>query len=88
MTREVWAKSVISKLPVFDNKKAAIQAAIKANATLKVHEVWQEPNGGRYVVAAPQAFETLGREKYKRVLDSAMITDIERGEHVDKIEEV
>lgn len=90
MDREAWIKSVIAKQPVFDSKDAAIKAAIKANAKMKVHEVWQEPKerGGRYVVAEPQAFEVLYREKYKRVLDSAAVTDIERGEDTDEIEEV
>lgn len=90
MDREAWIKNVIAKQPTFDSKNEAIQAAIKANAKLKVHEVWQEPKdrGGRYVVAEPQAFETLYREKYERVLDAAAITDIERGERGDDIDEI
>lgn len=90
MTREEWVKDLIGKLPVFDSQDKAIQAAIQANKKLKIHEVWQEPKerGGRYVVAAPEAFETLYREKYKQVLDSGQITDIERGEDAEDIEEV
>lgn len=90
MTKEAWTKSVIAKLPVFDSKDAAIKAAIKANAKLNVHEVWQEPKnrGGRYVVAEPKAFEVLYREKYNRILDSAEVTDIERDKRYDDIEEV
>lgn len=87
MTVHEWAKGVIAKQPAFDSKEEAIEAAIKANAKLTVHEVWQEPGGGRYIVAAPEAFEALTREKYKRELDSAELADIERGE-ADEIEEV
>lgn len=90
MTREEWVKALIEKLPVFDNKDAAIKAAIQANKKLAVNEVWKEPKarGGRYVVAEPQAFETIYREKYTRVLDSGRLVDIERGDHIDDIEEV
>ncbi len=88
MTREKWVKALIEKQPVFDSRDAAIKAAIQANKKLAVNEVWQEPNGGRYVVAAPEALETLYREKYKRILDSGELVDIERGEHIDEVEEV
>ena len=90
MTRDEWVKDLIAKQPVFDTRDKAIQAAIKANEKLKVHEVWKEPKerGGRFVVAAPEAFETLYRENYKQVLDSAQITDIERDGNTDEIEEV
>lgn len=91
MTREQWIKSVIEKQPVFDSKDEAVEAAIKANKKPgAVFELWQEPKarGGRYVVAGSEAFEVLYREKYKRILDDNMLADIERGEHVDEIEEV
>lgn len=88
MTMHEWAKSVIENLPSFDSKEKAIQAAIKANAKLTVHEVWKEPNGARYIVAAPEAFEALTREKYKRVLSAAELNDIERGDtaEIDEVE--
>lgn len=86
MTWNEWAKGVIDKLPVFDDKDAAIKAAIKANQKQCIHDIWKEP-GGRFVVADPQAFETLFRLKYKRVLSAAMITDIERGNHIDEIDD-
>lgn len=90
MTTEAWVKALIKKQPVYDSKDAAVKAAIKANKKLAVNEVWQEPKerGGRYVVAAPEAFEALYREKYKRIFDSGELVDIERGEHIDEIEEV
>lgn len=87
MTAQEWAKSVIAKQPAFDSKEKAIKAAIKANEQLTVHEVWKEPDGERYIVAEPEAFEALIREKYKRVLTAAELTDIERGD-ADEIEEV
>ena len=87
MTREAWAKDLISKQPVFDSKEKAIHAAIQANKKMAVYEVWQEPNGGRYIVASPESFETLYREKYKKILDSSTLVDIERGEHIDEIDE-
>ena len=87
MSIKKWAKSVIAKQPVYDSKETAIQAAIKANKEMAVNEIWQEPNDGRYVVAAPEAFEALYREKYTRILDSGQISDIERGDDVDEIEE-
>ena len=85
MTLEQWIKSVIEKQPVFDSKDEAIQAAIQANKT-NACEIWQEPNGGKYVVAKPEAFEALYRGKYKKVLDAIEIADIERGD-TDEIEE-
>lgn len=88
MSYKEWAKNVIAKQPVFDSKKKAIQAAIKANKEMAVNEIWQEPNAGRYVVAAPEAFEALYREKYTRILDSGQISDIERGDDTDEIEEL
>lgn len=91
MTVEQWNKSVIAKQPVYDSKDEAIKAAIQANKKPgAVNEVWKEPKdkGGRYVVASSQAFEALHREKYKRVLDDCMLADIERGEHIDEIDEV
>lgn len=89
MTSEKWVKDLISKQPVFASKNKAIQAAIQANKKLTVHEVWKEPKsrGGRYVVAAPEAFEALYREKYTKILDAGRITDIERGDDIDEIEE-
>lgn len=82
-------KALIAKQPVFDSKGKAIQAAIQANKKLKIHEVWKEPKerGGRYVVAAPEAFEALYREKYTQILDSTQIADIERSDDTDEIEE-
>lgn len=85
MTVEKWAESVIAKQPVFDSKKEAIEAAIKNQ---ELCEVWQEPNGGKYVVAEPEAYEALHRAKYKKILDAVTLADIERGEHIDDIEEV
>lgn len=83
---------IIQKQPVFDNKDKAIQAAIEAHKKPGdgIYEVWQEPpdRGGRYVVAESPAFEILYREKYKRILDTFTIADIERGDHIDEIEEV
>lgn len=89
MTWEAWAKGVIGKLPVFENRDDAIEAAIKANQKLSIHAIWKEPadRGGRFVVADPQAFETLVREKYERVLTAAMIVDIQRGENIDDIDD-
>ena len=89
MTREEWVRNLLKKLPVFTGKDEAIQAAIKANKKSGVYEVWKEPKerGGRFVVAESQAFETLYREKYTQVLDSGRLADIERGDHVDEIEE-
>lgn len=89
MSREEWVRNLLKKLPVFTSKDEAVQAAIRANEKLTVNEVWKEPNerGGKYVVAGPQAFETLYREKYTQVLDSGRLADIERGDHVDEIEE-
>lgn len=90
MTREEWVASKIKALPTFDGKDAAIHAAIKANKDMAVNEVWKEPadRGGKYVVAAPEAFEALYNEKYERILDAGALCDIERGEHTDEIEEV
>ena len=89
MTRKQWVESRIKAQPVFESKESAIRAAIKANKNMAVNEVWKEPEsrGGRYVVASPESFEVLYNEKYKRVLDSSMLVDIERGEHVDEINE-
>lgn len=87
MTVQEWAKAVIEKQPAFDSKEEAIQAAIKANEKLTIHEVWKEPKGDRYIVAAPEAFEALVREEYKRVLDAGELADIERGE-ADEVDEV
>lgn len=87
MTVEKWIKSVVAKQPVYDSKDAAVKAAIQANKN-NVCEVWQQPNGGKYVVAAPEALEALYRAKYKQILDSTALADIERGEHIDEIEEV
>lgn len=87
MTVQDWAKSVIAKQPSFDSKEEAIQAAIKANAKLSVHEVWKEPRGNKYIVAEPKAFEALTREEYKRVLSAADLNDIEGGD-ADEIDEV
>lgn len=88
MTVHEWAESVIANLPTFDSKEKAVQAAIKANKKLTVHEVWKEPNGNKYIVATPEALEALTREKYKCVLDATEIADIERGDHIDDIDEV
>lgn len=88
MTVEKWIKSVVAKQPVYDSKDEAVKAAIQANEKQKVFEVWQQPDGGKYVVAAPEALEALYRAKYKRILDPAALADIERGEHIDEIEEV
>lgn len=88
MTVEKWIKSVVAKQPVYDSKDAAVKAAIQANKKQKVFEVWQQPDGGKYVVAAPEALEALYRAKYKRILSSTALADIERGEHIDEIEEV
>ena len=91
MTREQWMKSVIDKLAVFDSKEAAVEAAIKANKKPgAVFEVWKEPKsrGGKFVVASSEALEVLYREKYERILDDCMLADIERGEHVEDIEEL
>ena len=89
MTREEWVKVIIKKQPVFDSKDAAIKAAIKNNKKFAVNEVWQEPKerGGRYVVAAPESFETLYREGYKRILEPEDLDEIECGEHIAEIEE-
>lgn len=88
MTVEKWIKSVVEKQPVYDSKEAAVKAAIQENEKPNVCEVWQEPNNGKYVVAAPEALEALYRAKYKRVLDSTALADIKRGDHIDEIEEV
>lgn len=89
MTVEKWIKSVVAKQPVYDSKDEAVKAAIQANKKPpNVYEVWQQPNGGKYVVAAPEALEALYRAKYKRILDPAALADIERGDHIDEIEEV
>lgn len=91
MNREEWVKNLIKKQPVYGSKDEAVKAAIQANKNPKeVYEVWKEPKerGGRYVVAESKAFETLGREKYTKILDSSRLADIERGEHIDDIEEV
>ena len=90
MTSVEWTENMIGKQPVFNSKNAAIQAAIKANKKMKIHDIWKEPKsrGGRFVVAAPQAFEALYREKYTRILDAGQIADIERGDDTDDIEEV
>lgn len=89
MTYDEWVKGVIGKLPVFEDKDAAIKAAIEANQKQCIHDIWKEPadRGGRFVVADPQAFEALYREKYERVLTAAAIGDIERGENIDEIED-
>lgn len=89
MTREQWAEGVIRKQPVFDSKDKAIRAALQANRKGDVKEVFQEPanRGGRYLVAAPEAFEALVDMKYKRVADACMLADIQRGDHIDDIEE-
>lgn len=77
--------------PVYENKNAAIQAAIEAEEKYKnkVFEVWKEPDniGGRYVVASSKAFEALYRGGYKQVVSTLMLTHISRGEHIDEIEE-
>lgn len=87
MTVHEWAKGVIEKQPAFDSKEEAVEAAIKANEKLSIHEVWKAPQDDRYIVAAPEAFEALSREKYKRVLNAADLADMERGE-TDDIDEV
>lgn len=85
MTMHEWAKGVIAKQPAFDSKEEAIEAAIKANEKLTIHEVWTD--GDRFIVAAPEAFEALVREEYKRVLDAGELAEIERGD-ADEVEEV
>lgn len=90
MTREEWVKARIEEIPVFDSKDEAVKAAIQANKKMAVYEVWKEPKerGGKFVIAEPKDFEVLYREKYTQVLDSSRLVDIERGEHIDDIEEV
>lgn len=87
MTVHEWAKGIIENQPAFDSKEKAVQAAIKANEEMAVNEVWKDLKSERYIVAAPEAFEALYREKYKRVLGSAELVDIERGDIEEADEE-
>ena len=63
-----WENEVIAKQPVFNSKEEAIDYSLKKmKEDQDLPEVFQEPDGGKFVAANYQAFETLMRKGYKRV---------------------
>ena len=66
--REKWENELIGKQPVFESKADAIKYALE-NYDGDTLDIFQEPDGGKYVAANWQAFETLFRRGYTRIVD-------------------
>lgn len=77
-TVEQWIKEKVSKLPAYDTKDKAVEAAVLQEKKDKICEIWQEPGGGKFVVANPDAYEALYRAGYKKILDDIELHDIAR----------
>lgn len=72
-----WEQAIIAKQPAFDTKEEAVRLAMKKIQTKEdLPEIWQEPNGGKYIVANWQAFETLARKGYKKLIDAGSIKEV------------
>lgn len=84
--REQWMKSMIEKQPHFENKEQAVAAALKQiEAKTDYPEIWQEPNGGKYLVANYQAWETLYGKGYKKVMDQSTLVDKLQIDDIDEV---
>lgn len=77
-TVEQWIKEKVSKLPAYDTKDKAVEAAVLQEKKNKICEIWQEPGGGKFVVANPDAYEALQRGGFKRIMDDIDLHDIAR----------
>lgn len=64
--RDEWENSIVSEQPVFESKEEAIQYALQCyEKGDKFPEVFQEPDGGKFIAATMPATEILYREGYK-----------------------
>lgn len=75
-TVEQWIKEKIGKLPTHDTKEKAVEAAVQVERKDGICEIWQEPDGGKFVVASPDTYEALYRGGYKKILDDIELHDI------------
>lgn len=80
-----YAEDVAAKQPAFDSKVEALEDLKRRHKNGEPRELWQEPNGGKYLVAGPQAYEMLYRLDYNRILDT---TEVFKMMSQDEIEEV
>lgn len=84
-SRKQWEDELISKQPAFDTKEDAVKEALKRMESERIYQIWQDPYENRFLVSHPQAFETLYRRGYERILDTGDL--VEMMDH-DDIEEV
>lgn len=68
-------KERIAQLPAYDSQDKALAAAVQQKG---VCEIWQEPRGGKFLVATPDTYEVLYRADYKKVMDGIEIADAAR----------
>ena len=71
-------KKRIAELPTFDTKEQAVEAGIEMARKKELCEIWQEPGGGKFLVAVPDAYEALWRHKYKKVMEDVDLYDLAR----------
>lgn len=65
---EQWERDTILSQPVFDIKEDAINYCLeKYDSQESFPEVYQEPDGGKYLAADFKAFELLLRSGYERI---------------------
>lgn len=65
-------KERIAQLPAYDSQDKALAAAAKRE---DVCEIWQEPRGGKFLVATPDTYEVLYRAGYKKTMDNLEIAE-------------
>lgn len=67
----------IAKQPVFKRQEDAVEYAMKKMASGDGYpEIWQEPDGGKFVSANDEAFEALYRHGYRKILDARIILEM------------
>lgn len=79
-----YAEEVIGKQPAFETKSEALVDLRRRYAQEDIRQLWQEPNGGKFLVATGEAWEMMGRLGYKQIYSTA---DVFRMMSTDEIEE-
>lgn len=77
--REQWEKELIDKQPVFETKADAIKHALQIlEDDGDVPEIFQKTGEEKYIAANWQAFETLFRKGYERIVDMPALRKMHR----------
>ena len=84
--REKWENNMIAKQPAFNSKDEAISYSLnKLKEDDELPEVFRSPDGGKFIAAGYQAFETLVRRGFKRVAGMEDLLKIRDGNTEKKV---